>query len=109
MKKTMQKSDLIHYDQGGLADKADSIHSGGNCDLTDNIASDGVFDKAGSDEKLSHITVKRPPWWAALFQCYQHWRARRRDRRALMSLNESQLRDIGLNRSDLPYRDERKF
>ncbi|WP_413726521.1 DUF1127 domain-containing protein [Sodalis sp. RH16] len=63
----------------------------------------------GSDAKLLHIAVKRPPWWVALFRRYQHWRARRRDRRALMSLNESQLRDIGLSRGDLPYRDERKF
>ncbi|QWA13794.1 DUF1127 domain-containing protein [Sodalis ligni] len=102
----MQKSDLIRYDHG---DPAGNVGNDGIKDLTDNIASDGIFDKAGSDVRLTHIAVKRPAWWTALFQAYQHWRARRRDRKGLMSLNDGQLRDIGLSRGDLPYRDERKF
>lgn len=50
----------------------------------------------------------RAGWWRRLYVQYQNWRLRSHSRRSLMSLNDTQLRDIGLSRSDLPYRDKRK-
>jgi uncharacterized protein YjiS (DUF1127 family) len=47
-------------------------------------------------------------WLRGLYGRYKHWRSLGRTRRALMSLNDAQLRDIGLSRDDLPYRDERR-
>ncbi|MEA9390006.1 DUF1127 domain-containing protein [Acerihabitans sp. TG2] len=47
-------------------------------------------------------------WWRRLYGNYQNWRWKNRSRRSLMSLSDAQLQDIGLSRSDLPYRDKRK-
>jgi len=47
-------------------------------------------------------------WWWRLNVRYKNWRLRHRARRSLRSFNDAQLRDIGLSRNDLPYRDERK-
>lgn len=47
-------------------------------------------------------------WLRGWYRRYKNWRLLCRTRRALMSLNDAQLRDIGLSRDDLPYRDERK-
>ncbi|XBS69338.1 DUF1127 domain-containing protein [Acerihabitans sp. KWT182] len=66
-------------------------------------------DIGSEDDASTSIDGKRRSWWAALFVWFRTWRARRRDRRTLMSLNDRQLRDIGLNRHDLPYRDEQKY
>ena len=50
-------------------------------------------------------TEKIRAWWRQLRQRYQ----RRQSRKALQSMSDGQLRDIGLTRADLPYKDERKF
>ncbi|WP_213990821.1 DUF1127 domain-containing protein [Sodalis sp. dw_96] len=107
MKNSLQKNYLTRYDADNIADKAESIGSDHIVDKADN--SDGIFDKAASGGKVTPITVKCFAYWAALFHRYKFWRAHRRDRKALMAMHDGQLRDIGLTRSDLPYRDERKF
>jgi len=48
-------------------------------------------------------------WGRRWYTRYKLWLSLRHSRKALKSLNDSQLRDIGLTRNDLPYRDERKF
>ncbi|HEY0211649.1 DUF1127 domain-containing protein [Acerihabitans sp.] len=47
-------------------------------------------------------------WWRRLYGYYQRLRSLRRGRKALMSLDTARLRDIGLTRDDLPYKDERR-
>lgn len=62
------------------------------------------------------VQAARPPggtwgitgWWRRLYGYYQRLRSLRRGRKALMSLDTARLRDIGLTRDDLPYKDERR-
>ncbi len=60
---------------------------------------------------LPHITGTGGvrTWWGGLYHRFNNWRALRRSRKALLSLNDTQLRDIGLTRDDLPDRDEARF
>lgn len=55
------------------------------------------------------VHIEQPfGWWHRLVGYYRYWRLLHRSRKSLMSLNDAQLRDIGLSRHDLPYRDRRK-
>lgn len=54
------------------------------------------------------IVLANTGWWRRIYARYQQWRLHSRTRKMLMSLNNTQLRDIGLTRSDLPYKDQRR-
>ncbi|NDL65675.1 DUF1127 domain-containing protein [Acerihabitans arboris] len=69
--------------------------------------------KTGHDSGLiaasqpERLALGKTGWWRWLSGRYQHWRSISRSRKALRSLDHAQLRDIGLTRDDLPYKDER--
>ncbi|WP_410012912.1 DUF1127 domain-containing protein [Sodalis sp. C49] len=62
---------------------------------------------ADPDNAPERIACGNTGWWRRLYGRYQQWRRHSRSRKALRSLNDAQLRDIGLTRDDLPYKDER--